>query len=215
MSDADRLRRQAEAQARYRKRHPEKVRAAQAAQDARPERMERQRLRAKKKRSSPEHKEKIRKYRQRQEVKERAKQQRKSPTRKAALRAWRMTAKQRAKRAARMRALRKSPRGLVENRLRAALWRGLNDGVERRRQWFEILGYSVSDLKAHLERQFLRGMSWDNAGDWHIDHIVPLSSFTYSSPDDAAFIAAWSLTNLRPLWGAANLRKGGRREHLL
>jgi hypothetical protein len=58
-------------------------------------------------------------------------------------------------------------------------------------------------------------MSWDNIGDWHIDHIVPLASFTFSSADDPEFRAAWALTNLRPLWAADNMRKHARREFLL
>jgi 5-methylcytosine-specific restriction endonuclease McrA len=50
---------------------------------------------------------------------------------------------------------------------------------------------------------------------WHIDHIIPISSFSFSSPEDPEFKAAWALTNLRPLWAAQNISKGAKREVLL
>lgn len=78
-----------------------------------------------------------------------------------------------------------------------------------------LLRWSMADLKEHLERQFTRGMSWHNMGDWHIDHIVPLREFKITGPDCPELRAAWSLTNLRPLWAKDNWSKGGRREHLI
>lgn len=85
--------------------------------------------------------------------------------------------------------------------------------------WPLILGYSAADLVTHLERQFLRGMSWDNygagKGRWHIDHIRPQSSFTFEDESDPAFKECWALTNLRPLWGVDNIRKHASREFLI
>jgi hypothetical protein len=43
----------------------------------------------------------------------------------------------------------------------------------------EILGYTPLELKAHIEKQFKEGMSWDNYGEWHIDHAVPISYNLY------------------------------------
>jgi hypothetical protein len=80
---------------------------------------------------------------------------------------------------------------------------------------FDALGYTPSELMAHLERQFLKGMSWQNMGEWHIDHIVPLAAFQVTSTDDDDFKRAWGLTNLRPLWAKDNLRKQDKRTHLL
>lgn len=85
-----------------------------------------------------------------------------------------------------------------------------------RRSWTEMVGYSADQLRLHLERQFLRGMSWENYGAaWHIDHILPLSSFVIDGPDSAELKAAWALTNLRPLWSPDNRAKGARRTLLL
>jgi len=75
-----------------------------------------------------------------------------------------------------------------------------------------IVGYKVGQLYAHLERQFLPGMSWDNYGTaWEIDHILPVKMFDL--PREAA--QCWALTNLRPLWAPDNRRKSANRTHLL
>jgi hypothetical protein len=83
------------------------------------------------------------------------------------------------------------------------------------RSWPTILGYTVEDLAAHLERQFVAGMSWGNMGEWHVDHILPLASFQFADENDPEFRAAWALTNLRPLWKLDNIRKHAKRLHLI
>lgn len=75
-------------------------------------------------------------------------------------------------------------------------------------KWREILGCSIEELKIRLENQFQPGMSWENYGEWHIDHIVPLCSFDLS--DEREVSRAFHCTNLQPLWAADNLSKGGR-----
>ena len=76
--------------------------------------------------------------------------------------------------------------------------------------WEKLVGYTIEDLFKHLESQFVEGMSWDNYGKWHIDHIKPMSSFHYESPFDDEFKQCWSLKNLQPLWAEENLKKGAR-----
>lgn len=80
---------------------------------------------------------------------------------------------------------------------------------------FERCGYSVNDLKTHLEKQFTRGMSWDRfcAGEIDIDHIVPLRCFDLAKDNEVRH--AWALANLRPLWPVMNASKGGAQTHLL
>jgi hypothetical protein len=73
--------------------------------------------------------------------------------------------------------------------------------------WFDLLGYTFDALKRHLERKFLPGMSWDNMGEWHIDHIIPVTAFNFTSVDDADFKRCFALTNLRPMWAEDNMRK--------
>ncbi len=99
-------------------------------------------------------------------------------------------------------------------RMAAAIRRALQ-GQKQKTPWAELVGYSADDLRGHIERQFLKGMTWDNMSEWHIDHIIPLSAFVYTSPFDPDFRAAWAMTNLRPLWATANMQKSNKRQFLL
>jgi hypothetical protein len=88
-------------------------------------------------------------------------------------------------------------------------------GKKEGQKWESLVGYSLAELIVHLERQFTGKMNWQNYGKWHVDHIVPLCSFSFETPSDPDFKAAWALTNLRPLWRIPNIKKGGKRLHLL
>jgi hypothetical protein len=74
--------------------------------------------------------------------------------------------------------------------------------------WNQVVGYSLAELKAHIEAQFTEGMSWENYGEWHIDHIKPKAAFTFLSISDSEFLECWALSNLQPLWGEENVAKG-------
>lgn len=107
---------------------------------------------------------------------------------------------------ARSRALQRSR---TEYRLQDAMRSGIRRSLKSKKNgsWRSCVDYSIDDLIRHLERQFTRGMSWDNYGEWHIDHIIPMSAFSFTSSKDANFSACWALTNLRPLWWLENIRK--------
>jgi hypothetical protein len=63
----------------------------------------------------------------------------------------------------------------------------------------ELLGYSAIELKEHIEKLFTPGMTWENYGEWHIDHIKPVCSF-----DSNAHVSiVCSLSNLQPLWATS------------
>jgi hypothetical protein len=70
------------------------------------------------------------------------------------------------------------------------------------------LGYSKHELMEHLEKQFTEGMSWENYGTWHIDHIIPITKFDASVP----IYIINHLENLQPLDGAENISKNNRIE---
>lgn len=67
------------------------------------------------------------------------------------------------------------------------------------------LGCSIQHLKLHLELFWNKGMSWENYGEWHIDHIKPLSKFDLSNREQLLEVCHY--TNLQPLWAKDNIRK--------
>jgi len=72
------------------------------------------------------------------------------------------------------------------------------------------VGYSPEEFVQHIESLWQEGMSWANHGDWHIDHIKPISAFIKEGVQDPAVINA--LNNLQPLWAQDNLRKSSKFE---
>ena len=79
-------------------------------------------------------------------------------------------------------------------------------GTKKEDKTNKLLGYSAKELKEHIEKQFINGMSWENWGEWHLDHIKPVSSFDKS--EKLSIIN--SLDNLQPLWAADNLKKSNK-----
>jgi len=69
----------------------------------------------------------------------------------------------------------------------------------------DLIGCSPADLRKHIEVQFQVGMTWGNYGDWHVDHVRPLSSFDTSDADQIR--AAFHFSNLSPLWATDNRKK--------
>ncbi len=84
------------------------------------------------------------------------------------------------------------------------------------RHWEDLVGYTIQELKDHLEKLFLPGMTWDNYGRkkgircWEIDHILPVDFFEFTSTDDVEFKYLWSLGNLQPLWRKDNREKSNK-----
>lgn len=70
-----------------------------------------------------------------------------------------------------------------------------------------IFGYSKDELRAMIVGKFSSGMTLENYGKWHVDHIIPVSKFNYSGFDDVDFKRCWSLKNLQPLWAKDNFEK--------
>ncbi|MGR9056060.1 hypothetical protein ACU8NH_09140 [Rhizobium leguminosarum] len=102
------------------------------------------------------------------------------------------------------------PKFRVENTVRNGIRAEIRPGSKKRRKTFDLLGYSPEQLLAHLEKLFLPGMTWENYGDWHVDHVIPLAAHNYETPDDFDFKRAWALSNLQPLWAKDNMQKGAK-----
>lgn len=72
----------------------------------------------------------------------------------------------------------------------------------------KVIGYSRDCLVRHIEGRFAEGMSWDNYGEWHIDHIKPISAFVREGETRPSVVHA--LGNLQPLWASDNLSKSSK-----
>jgi hypothetical protein len=101
---------------------------------------------------------------------------------------------------------RKTIIGGLSSRISPYISRSLRDGKSGR-SWESIVGYTVIDLKSHLEKQFKDGMSWENRSSWHIDHIIPISAFNYETVNDIDFKKCWDINNLQPMWAKKNISK--------
>ena len=69
-----------------------------------------------------------------------------------------------------------------------------------------ILGCTIEELWIHLESKFTEGMTRQNHGKWHVDHIIPCASFDLTKPEQQ--VKCFHYTNLQPLWALDNLKKG-------
>ena len=103
----------------------------------------------------------------------------------------------------------------ISVRLNENLRRAINlclHGSKNVRGCENILGYTISDLRTHLQKQFRDGMAWENYGKrgWTIDHSIPLSWFNFTTHEDKGFKDAWGLDNLQPLWFTENMSKKNR-----
>lgn len=98
------------------------------------------------------------------------------------------------------------PKRKMSRRISSYISKCLKKGKQGK-HWEDIVGYTLDELVRHLERKFKPGMSWNNYGEWHIDHIIPLSKFNFSTLNSIDFKRAWDLKNLQPLWARDNQTK--------
>ena len=108
-----------------------------------------------------------------------------------------------------LRARRKNPKHRLSHAISAAIYRSLINN-KKGRHWEDLVGYTILQLKEHIETQFEEWMTWDNYGEWHIDHKVPISFFSYDTVNDPDFKECWALSNLRPLEKIENIKKGNK-----
>ena len=91
----------------------------------------------------------------------------------------------------------------IRNRIRIAIKKNVKSSSS-----FQLMGCNITFLKKYLSNKFQTGMTWDNHGRWHIDHIIPCSSFDLRCPKQQKI--CFHYTNLQPLWATDNLSKGKR-----
>lgn len=91
-------------------------------------------------------------------------------------------------------------RGRVSDAIRTQ--RGIKKG-----KTFDLLGIPSWDFfMQYLTKKFKKGMTLENYGQWHVDHIIPCASFDLTKKSEQK--KCFHYTNLQPLWAIENLMKG-------
>jgi transcription elongation factor Elf1 len=93
----------------------------------------------------------------------------------------------------------------MRSRLLSALTR---KNAKKNYRTMDLIGESPSFVMGYLEAKFTEGMTWENHGEWHIDHIKPCCSFDLTKEEEQ--IKCFHYSNLQPLWAEENLKKGGK-----
>lgn len=111
------------------------------------------------------------------------------------------------KNANRRKRLREDPQYAMVNRLRKRVGRAIRDYAPgmKLRQTKQYIGCTMDEFMAHIESQFVEGMTWDNRELWHIDHVRPCSSFDLTNLEEQQ--KCFNYTNLQPLWAIDNILK--------
>jgi len=81
-------------------------------------------------------------------------------------------------------------------------------GGIKSKKTMDLVGCDINYLRKHLEKQFEPLMSWDSYGKWHVDHIIPVTKFDLTDPEQQKI--CFHYTNLQPLWGPENIRKSNK-----
>ena len=98
------------------------------------------------------------------------------------------------------------PEYKIINSLRTGLYCAIK-GNKKYKKTLEYLGCTIIEFKDKLSSEFTKEMSWENYGKvWHIDHIVPVSSFDFK--DEQSQRICFHYSNMRPLGAIDNMKKG-------
>jgi hypothetical protein len=101
----------------------------------------------------------------------------------------------------------KNPLYKLQCNLRSLISKSISrQGYKKKSKSQKIIGCSFTELKSYIENKFTEGMTWENYGKWHIDHIYP-SSLAKSEEE---MIRLNHYTNFQPLWAEDNIRKGNK-----
>lgn len=100
------------------------------------------------------------------------------------------------------------PERRLKKQVMGRIWQAMKRQSVNATGSFALVGCTAAELREHIAKQFADGMSFDNYGKWHVDHIRPCASFDLTDPDQMKACFNW--INLRPLWAAENIRKGAK-----
>jgi hypothetical protein len=96
----------------------------------------------------------------------------------------------------------------ISSALRSRIYDAITKAkATKRDKSMNLIGCTVLELMDHLAAKFTEGMTWENHGKWHIDHIRPCSEFDLADPVEQ--MKCFHFSNLQPLWARDNLMKSG------
>jgi hypothetical protein len=95
----------------------------------------------------------------------------------------------------------------LKHNLRGRIWSAItgNKAQYKLAGLHELIGCTIPEYKQHLEKQFKAGMTWENYGEWHVDHIVPCAVFDLTQREQQ--LECFNFKNTQPLWALDNLKK--------
>jgi len=101
------------------------------------------------------------------------------------------------------------PHFKLKQNLSHRVYKALN-GITKSKRTMELVGCTIEKLWKHLEKKFTKGMTRENHGKWHIDHIKPCALFDLTDTEQQT--VCFHYTNLQPLWAIDNIKKGKKYE---
>ncbi len=104
--------------------------------------------------------------------------------------------------------LKKDPNFRIKHYLGTRIRKVLGGYIKKSKKTQELLGCTIEKFWVHLEEKFTKGMTQENYGEWHVDHIKPCASFDLTDPEQQS--ECFHYTNLQPLWAIDNLKKGAK-----
>lgn len=105
--------------------------------------------------------------------------------------------------------LRNNPQARIAKNLRTRLYLAVKrQGGKKCDSTRSLTGADWPIFSAWIQNKFQEGMTWDNYGSWHVDHIFPCKSFDLTKPEQQR--ECFHYTNLQPLWGPENIKKGSK-----
>lgn len=93
----------------------------------------------------------------------------------------------------------------MRKRLRRRMWFLIKTVGQKKRRSNLLLGCSDAHIKTWLQSKFSKGMTWENYGEWEVDHIIPCASFDLTNKDKQ--LECFHYSNLQPLWKKENRKK--------
>jgi hypothetical protein len=96
----------------------------------------------------------------------------------------------------------------IRNNIRGSFKRGNNKFIKSKKTE-NILGCTIQEFIDFIQSKFTDGMTLDNHGQWHLDHIYPISL----AKSEEEIIKLNHYTNFQPLWAEENIRKGNRLDY--